>query len=275
MKIDSHQHFWKYNPEEYAWIGNEMKVLKRDYMPEDLEPQLLRTGFNGTVAVQARQSLEETRWLLGLAAKYEFIKGVVGWVDLCSANLEDQLSELSSDIKLTGVRHVLQDEPDAFYMLRDDFLKGIRLLHQFNLTYDVLIFERQLPQTLELVRMFPDQVFVLNHIAKPEIKSQRITPWNENMFKLAQLKNVYCKLSGMVTEADWVNWKAEDFRPYVETVLEAFGTDRLMIGSDWPVCLLAGNYDDILKIPAMFFSELSIHERDAILGLNAIKAYHL
>jgi len=275
MKIDAHQHFWKYSPEEYIWINDEMQVLKRDYLPEDLKPQVIKYGFHGTVAVQARQSFAETRWLLGLAEKNEFIKGVVGWVDLCSGKLEDQLSEFLSDAKFTGVRHVLQDEPDDFFMLRDEFLEGIRLLQKFNLTYDILIFAKHLPQTRDFVKLFPDQIFVLDHIAKPEIKHKRLSPWKENIVKLAQLENVYCKLSGIVTEADWLNWKVEDFRPYIETVLDAFGTGRLMIGSDWPVCRLAGNYADIMEIPDKFLSGLSIHERNAIFGLNAIKVYHL
>ena len=275
MKIDAHQHFWKYNPEEYSWINDEMRVLKRDYLPEDLKPQVMKCGFHGTVAVQARQSLTETRWLLDLAQKNEFIKGVVGWVDLCSGSLEDQLSDFSSDARFSGVRHVLHDELDDFFMVRDKFLKGIRLLQKFNLTYDILIFARHLPQTHDFVKLFPDQIFVLDHIAKPEIKYKRLTPWKENIVKLAQLKNVYCKLSGLVTEANWLSWKAEDFRPYIETVLEAFGTDRLMIGSDWPVCRLAGNYNEIMEIPDKYLSGLSIHERNAVFGLNAVKIYHL
>ena len=275
MKIDAHQHFWKYSPEEYTWINDEMQVLKRDYLPEDLKPQVTKYGFHGTVAVQARQSIAETRWLLCLAEKNEFIKGVVGWVDLCSGRLEDQLSEFVSDAKFAGVRHIIQDEPDDLFMLRDEFLEGIRLLQKFNLTYDILIFARHLPQTRDFVKLFPDQTFVLDHIAKPEIKYKRLSPWKENIVKLAQFENVYCKLSGIATEADWLNWKAEDFRPFIETVLDAFGADRLMIGSDWPVCRLAGNYADIMEIPDKYLSGLSIHERNAIFGLNAIKVYHL
>lgn len=275
MNIDSHQHFWKYNPEEYAWINEDMRILKRDYLPEDLEPQLVQCGFYGTIAVQARQSLTETRWLLSLAKSNDFIKGVVGWVDLCSKRLEEQLDEFVSDKVFKGVRHVLQDEPDEFYMLRDDFLKGIRLLKKYNLTYDILIFERHLTQTLDFVKSFPDQIFVLDHIAKPLIKSKRLSPWKENIIRLAQFENVYCKLSGMVTEADWMNWKTEDFSPFIETVLNGFGTDRLMIGSDWPVCQLAGNYADVMEISLKYLSRLSIHERNAVFGLNAQKAYHL
>ncbi len=275
MNIDSHQHFWKYNPEEYEWINDDMQILKRDYLPEDLEPQIFKCGFHGTIAVQARQSIAETRWLLSLAQKNGFIKGVVGWVDLCSKQLEDQLTAFSSHTKFVGVRHVLQDERDNLFMLRDDFQKGIRLLKKFSLTYDILIFERQLPQIVDFVKLFPDQIFVLDHIAKPDIRNKRLAPWKENIMRLAQFKNVYCKLSGMVTEADWLNWKMADFRPYIETVLEAFGTGRLMVGSDWPVCRLAGSYEDIMEIIFRHLVGLTVRERDAVMGLNAEKAYQL
>jgi len=275
MKIDSHQHFWKYNPEEYAWISDEMKILKKDYLPDDIKILARQAGFDGTVAIQARQSLAETHWLLNLADKNEFIKGVVGWVDLCSERLEDQLSELLHKPKFVGVRHVIQDEPDESFILREEFLKGIGLLQKFNLTYDILIFARHLPQTLEFVRTFPDQVFILDHIAKPGIRHQKHAPWKENIIKLGKFKNVYCKISGMVTEADWLGWKAEDFKPYLDTVTDAFGTDRLMIGSDWPVCQLAGTYADVLEIPFKYFAGFSKHEKEAIFGLNAKKAYRL
>src|SRR4030042_3707586 len=233
MKIDSHQHFWKYNPEEYAWINDEMKILKKDYLPDDLKILVRQAGFNGTVAVQARQSFTETHWLLDLADKNKFIKGVVGWVDLCSERLEDQLNELLSIPKFVGVRHVIQDEPDELFILRKEFLKGIGLLQKFNLTYDILIFAGHLPQTLEFVRTFPEQVFILDHIAKPDLWYTTHSPWKEDIIKLGKFKNVYCKISGMVTEADWLRWKAEDFKPYLDIITDAFGTDRLMIGSDW------------------------------------------
>ncbi|MBN2215052.1 MAG: amidohydrolase family protein [Bacteroidales bacterium] len=275
MKIDSHQHFWKYSPEEYAWINDEMQILKNDFLPDNLRPLVRQAGFDGTVAVQARQSLDETRWLLRLAAENEFIKGVVGWVDLCSEKLENQLKELMSDPGFVGVRHVIQDEPDELFILRQEFLRGVGLLQKFNLTYDILIFAGQLPQTIEFVRKFPDQVFVLDHIAKPGIRYQKTSPWKEDMIKLAGFENVFCKISGMVTEADWLKWKAEDFRPYLDTVTNAFGTDRLMIGSDWPVCRLAGSYDDVMDIPFKYFEGFSRYEKEAIFGLNAKMAYHL
>jgi L-fuconolactonase len=275
MKIDSHQHFWKYNPVEYAWIGNEMKILKRDYLPEHLRPQVMQSGFDGTIAVQARQSLAETRWLLNLAADNEFIKGVVGWVDLCSGGLENQLSEFLCHPKFVGVRHVIQDEPDDFFILNDNFLKGIRSLKKFNLAYDILIFARHLPQTLDFVKLFPDQLFVLDHIAKPEIRNKKLSPWKEDIIKLAKYENVYCKLSGIVTEGDWLNWKADDFKPFIDTVVDAFGTKRILIGSDWPVCQLAGNYAEVMEIPVKYFSGLSLQEKEAVFGLNAEKAYHL
>jgi L-fuconolactonase len=275
MKIDAHQHFWKYNQEEYTWINDEMLILKKNFLPGDLKPLLSQAGLDGSVAVQARQSLDETRWLLNLAGKNEFVKGVVGWVDLCSERLEDQLNEFMSHPKFIGVRHVIQDEPDDFLILRKEFINGIGLLKKFNLTYDILIYTRHLPRTVEFVRKFPDQIFVLDHIAKPEIRYQKTSPWKEDIIKLAKFENVYCKISGMVTEADWLGWNAEDFRPYLDTIVSAFGIDRLMIGSDWPVCQLAGTYDDVLGIPVKYFADFNKHEKEAVFGLNAEKAYHL
>ncbi len=275
MKIDSHQHFWRYSPDEYAWITDDMKVLKQDFLPEDLAPLFSRTGIHGSVAIQARQSLAETRWLLNLAGENEFIKGVVGWVDLCSEKPEDQLMEFLPNPKFVGVRHVIQDEPDELYILRKEFIRGIGLLQKFNLVYDILIFARHLPQTIEFVKKFPNQVFVLDHIAKPEIRHQKTSPWKENLIKLAAFDNVYCKISGMVTEADWSRWKEADFRPYLDTLTDAFGTDRLMIGSDWPVCRLAGSYTDVLEIPVNYFAGFSLLEKEAIFGRNAEQVYQL
>ena len=212
MLIDAHQHFWHYNPKEYGWISDRMEKLKRDFLPADLIPELQAMKFEGTIAVQARQSLEETRWLLTLADENNFIKGVVGWVDLCSEEAEDQLKEFSANSKFVGVRHVVHDEPDDRFMARKDFRRGISSLQKYSLTYDLLIFPKHLPLAMELVKEFPDQPFVLDHIAKPDIKGQRREPWASGIRKLAQLPNVYCKLSGMVTEADWKSWKKDDFR---------------------------------------------------------------
>jgi L-fuconolactonase len=274
-KIDSHQHYWRYNEKEFGWIGEEMQTIRRDFLPEDLKKELDHAGFDGSVAVQARQNLDETAWLLDLASKYSFIKGVVGWVDLCSSDLPRQLEQFGSHSKLKGVRHVIHDEPDIDFMLRPAFLKGIGQLRSYKLTYDILIFPKHLANTLEFVKQFPDQVFVLDHIAKPDIKNGIIQPWKAQIVELARFPNVYCKLSGMVTEASWKTWKQADFKPYLETVFESFGTDRVMIGSDWPVCQVAGSYKEVMGIVGDFIQTLSDSEKQRVLGQNAQKAYHL
>lgn len=275
MRIDSHQHFWKYNAEEYSWIDDKMQVLRQDFLPEDLEIELKNSGFSGSVAVQARQNIHETRWLLSLAEQHEIIKGVVGWVDLCSTNIEAQLEEFSQHPKLVGVRHVLQDEPDEHFMLRDDFLRGISLLREYNLVYDILIFPKHLPAAVELVKKFPDQFFVLDHIAKPDIKGKNIEPWKEDINKLAAYSNVSCKLSGMVTEAEWQNWEYGDFLPYLETVFTAFGTERLLTGSDWPVCTLAGSYQSVMNIVTDYIIKSDQKDSSGILGGNAARVYNI
>jgi L-fuconolactonase len=273
MKIDAHQHFWKYNPDEYGWIDDEMKVLKRDFLPDDLSPALKLAGFDGSIVVQARQCLDETRWLLNLAGRNDFIKGVVGWVDLCSPEIEVQLAEFSRNPKLVGVRHVVHDEPDDDFMARSDFQYGISLLSKYNLTYDLLIFPKHLSLATELVKKFPDQKFVLDHIAKPQIKNKRLSPWKDNIRGLALLPNVYCKLSGMVTESDWKQWTSADFTPYLDIVVDAFGTERLLIGSDWPVCTLAGSYAEVMQIVIEYIARLDSAQQQLILGQNAIRLY--
>lgn len=275
MKIDSHQHFWHYNPGEFGWINDQMSVIRKDFLPADLKVELDKTGFDGSIAVQARQHLEETAWLLELASNHNFICGVVGWVDLCSTGLTKQLELLSANKKLVGVRHVIHDEPDDNFMLRPDFLKGIEQLQKYGLTYDILIFPKHLPNTLQFVKAFPDQVFILDHIAKPHIKNQVFTPWKENIEKLAKFPNVHCKLSGMVTEADWKRWKEEDMIPYLEIVLENFGFERVMIGSDWPVCKVAGQYGKVMEIVRNFIQNLSVAEQRAVLGENAQRIYNI
>jgi L-fuconolactonase len=247
MRIDSHQHFWSYSSEEYPWIQPDWQI-KRDFLPADLEPLLEAAGFNGTIAVQARQTVDESRWLLQLADESPVIKGVVGWVDLRSAEVESQLEELSQHPKFVGVRHVVQDEPDENFMLRDEFQNGIGKLKPFGLTYDILIFPKQLPAAIKLVEEFPEQAFVLDHIAKPLIRNGVIEPWREQIQELASHRNCWCKVSGMVTEADWNDWKPEDFKPYLDVVFGAFGADRLMFGSDWPVCLLACEYERVCRL---------------------------
>lgn len=276
MKIDAHQHFWIYNSADYGWIDDSMKELRRDYLPEDLQPLLKEAGFSGTVAVQARQSIEETRWLLSLADMNKFIKGVVGWVNLCSEDtLKRQLDEFCRSDKFLGVRHVVQDEPDDHFMLHDDFLKGISILNEYNLAYDLLLFPKHLLVAYRVASMFPDQRFVLDHISKPPIKKREISPWKEDIIRLAEHKNVWCKLSGMVTEADPNHWKPEDFRPYLDVVFEAFGPERIMAGSDWPVCVLAGEYKRVMSIVENYISEMPSEIRDKILGLNCIDFYRI
>jgi L-fucono-1,5-lactonase len=275
MMIDAHHHLWKYKPKEYGWMDHTMALLQQDYCPENLEPELQGRGLIGTVVVQARQSLEETRWLLELADEYPFIKGVVGWVDLCSRELEKQLKELAVHPKLVGVRHVIQDELDDDFMLRDDFRQGISALQTFNLVYDLLLFPRHLDCAVKLVKEFPKQRFVLDHLAKPLIKSRKMEPWKSDITSLASFPNVWCKLSGMVTEADLDNWQYEDFVPYMEVVLEAFGHERIMLGSDWPVCRLAAEYSEVIEIVTEFIKPLKKSEREKILYQNAIDCYQL
>jgi len=273
MKIDAHQHFWYYNEADYGWIGGNMQVLQNDFLPNHLQAELSNVGFEGCIAVQARQSLEETSWLLKLASENDFIKGVVGWVDLCSDKLEDQLKEFSAHPKLVGVRHVIHDEPDDNFMARADFQQGISLLHKYRLTYDLLLFPKHIPLAAALVQKFPNQKFVLDHIAKPEIKGQLKEPWASDIRKLGQLPNVYCKLSGMVTEANWQSWKTDDFRFYLDTVFQAFGPDRLMIGSDWPVCTVAGSYQKVLSIVIDYVKKFDNSEQQKILGINCLNFY--
>ena len=275
MMIDTHHHLWKYMPKEYGWMDDSMSVLKRDYLPADLEPELQKAGVKGTVVVQARQSLEETRCLLEQAEGIPFIKGVVGWVDLCSPELGKQLKEFAVHPKLVGVRHVIHDEADDDFMLHPDFIKGIAQLEEFDLVYDLLLFPLHLVHAIDLVKAFPRQRFVLDHLAKPLIKSKEMEPWKSDITRLAAFPNVWCKLSGMVTEADMKNWKQEDFVPYMKVVLRAFGPERIMLGSDWPVCRLAGEYDDVIEIVTKFIEPLEKSERGKILYQNAIDFYQL
>ncbi|MHC4708393.1 MAG: amidohydrolase family protein [Planctomycetota bacterium] len=275
MRIDTHQHFWQYNERDYGWMGPGMEKLKRDHLPGELAGLLQRVGIDGTVAVQARQCLEETEWLLRLADENSFIKGVVGWVDLRSPQLELQLERFCYHPRLRGVRHVVHDEPDDQFMMREDFVHGISRLRRYNLAYDLLLFPKHLPVACELVGKFPEQVFILDHISKPFIKDGKIEPWKTDILRLGSFQNVSCKISGMVTEADWQNWKPGDFRPYMDTVLEAFGADRLMIGSDWPVCTVAGEYEDVIAIAADYVGQLSADEQAAIWAENAKRVYQV
>jgi L-fuconolactonase len=282
MHIDAHHHFWRYNPIEYGWMndgtgedGNSMRAIQRDFLPEDLKPELMSAGIDGVVSVHARDTVKETSWLLNLAQQHEFVKGVVGWVPLVSHELPSVLGTLVSNPKLKAVRHVLQWEADDDYMLRADFNAGIKALRAFDLTYDILIYERHLPQTIEFVDRHPNQIFVLDHLAKPRIRDRVLSPWRENIIELAKRENVYCKVSGMVTEADYQFWNEEDLHPYFDTVLRAFGPRRLMFGSDWPVSLLACAYGRWCEIVLRQIQGYSSEEKDRILGGTAEEVYKL
>jgi len=252
-----------------------MPQLKRDFLPNDLQPLLAAAGFDGCVAVQAQQNLAETEWLLQLTDAFPFIRGVIGWVDLCAPSVADDLRRWSAHPRCRGVRHIVQDEPDDRFMLRPDFMRGINTLAGVGLTYDILIYPRHLPAAIELVRRFPQQRFVLDHIAKPEIRARRIDEWQRGIVTLAAHQNVSCKLSGLVTEAEWRAWKPTDFTAYLDVVLDAFGAQRVMVGSDWPVCTLAGRYADVIAVVSEYIARLSQHEQDAICGDNAARIYGL
>lgn len=274
-RLDAHQHFWRYNPAEHGWMTDPMAAIRRDFLPEDLRPLLEGLGFDGCVAVQARQSLEETRWLLELAGEHDFIAGVVGWVDLRSPELAGQLERFAEQKKLAGVRHVVQDEPDDEFMLGEEFRRGIARLAEFDLAYDVLIYPRQLRAAIELVRLFPEQRFVLDHIAKPAIADGAQEPWASGLRELAKAPNLCCKVSGMVTEARWGAWREDDFRPYLDVVFEVFGPERLMIGSDWPVCTLSASYEAAMGIVLEYIAQFPRAEQDSILGGNCARFYKL
>lgn len=274
MVIDAHQHFWKYNPVRDSWIDDSMEVIKKDFLPDGLIPILKRNNIDGCIAVQADQSEEETQFLLNLAKDNPEIKGVVGWVDLVNSNVESRLDYFSKDKKLKGVRHILQAENEDF-VLRPDFQNGISKLEKFNLTYDILVFPNQINNTITLVRNFPNQTFILDHIGKPYIKDGKITEWKNAISELATYPNVYCKVSGLVTEANLKTWKASDFKPYLDVVFENFGIDRILFASDWPVCLLAAKYDEVINICEDYISQLTKNEQDKIMGLNAISLYNL
>jgi L-fuconolactonase len=273
--IDAHHHLWNYDPNDYAWIGPEMGLLRRDFTPADVRDEMQRAGVDGAIAVQARQTLQETEWLLSLAAQHDFMRGVVGWAPLVEASVAGELQRLAAQPKLKGIRHVLQDEPDDFYMLRSDFNAGISQLRRFHLVYDVLIFERHLPQTIQFVDRHPDQVFVIDHIAKPRIREGVLSPWRKNLKELARRSHCFCKLSGMLTEADWSGWRPEEIRPYFDAALETFGPDRCLFGSDWPVLLLADSYAGWVATVRGFVSALSSTEQARVLGGTAAEVYRL
>jgi L-fuconolactonase len=274
MRIDAHQHFWHYNAARDTWITDEMAALKNDFLPRHLAGELSANHMQGCIAVQADQSEAETFFLLDLASHHEMIHGVVGWTDLCADNVAERLERLLQYPKLCGFRHILQAETDEF-MLRPDFLRGIKSLEgdKTALTYDILIYARQLPSAIELVSKFPDQPFVIDHIAKPPIKERRHLPWARHLRILAENKNIYCKVSGLVTEADWRGWTVGDFTPYLDLVFEVFGVDRVIFGSDWPVCLLAASYRQVVDLVAGYIRDLPMSDQEKIFGLNAAYFY--
>ena len=273
VTIDSHQHFWRYDARRDGWITDSMSVLKRDFLPEELEGECNANGIDATIAVQADQSEAETLFLLKLAEGNERIAGVVGWVDLRSPSVEDRLRFFAKFEKLCGFRHIVQAEPDDRFLVSKDFTRGIARLGEFGFTYDILIYPRQLTAAIELVSQFPEQRFVVDHMAKPEIKTGSREPWAKQMRIIAQNSNVHCKLSGLVTEADWHDWKPEDMIPYLDVVFEAFGPDRLLFGSDWPVCLLAASYRQVKKLIESYVEVHAAEHKQKIFGGNAMRFY--
>ena len=275
MHIDAHQHFWIYNAAEYEWIDDSMNPLRRNFLPEDLQPELEIGGFDGSVAVQTRQTAEETRWLLDLAERSPWILGVVGWVDLQSPDVRSHLKALARNPKLVGIRHIVQSEPDDHFLLKPEFLRGVSALEEFDLAYDILIYPKHLAVAAEFVERFPYQRFVLDHLAKPPIKSGNIKAWAQGMARLAAFPNVFCKLSGLVSEADWQHWTPDQITPYLSVAFESFGPDRLMIGSDWPVCLVAASYAKVIEVVKNYLFQKNLEGQDRILGGNAQRFWGL
>ena len=273
-KVDAHQHFWKFDPLRDNWITEEMEAIRHDFLPHDLKPLMDANGLNSCIAVQADQSENETDFLLSLASENEFIKGVVGWIDLCADTIHERLEHYSQFPKLKGFRHILQAEPIEF-ILKPEFQRGITALQVYGFTYDILIYPQHLPVIPDLIRGGNEQKFILDHLAKPNIKNGTSATWAADLKKLAFHKNVFCKLSGMVTEADHKTWKKEDIYPYMDKVLEFFGPERLLFGSDWPVCRLAASYGQVCDLMNAYLERLTIHEQELIWGKNAALFYQL
>jgi L-fuconolactonase len=274
-RIDAHQHFWQYSAEEYPWIGDDMGPLKRDFLPADLRPEIAETGVDATIVVQVRQTLDETLWLLDIADTHPFVAGVVGWVDLRAGEVSEQLATVTRHPKLLGVRHIVQAEADDRFLLREDFCRGIAALHPFGLSYDILIYPRHLPVAADFVARFDRQLFVLDHLAKPEIRTAAIRAWERDLRRLAECPNVYCKVSGLVTEADWTRWKPADLRPYLDVVFDCFGSGRLIAGSDWPVCTVAASYSQVWSVVRDYVAGRPASEQEAVLGGNAQRIWRL
>ena len=272
--IDAHQHFWQYDPIKHDWIDDEMAMIRQDFLPSHLLPVLKENKINGTVAVQADQTENETNFLLGLAKEHSFIKGIVGWTDLRADNIKERLAHYAQFNTIKGFRHVLQSEEPQF-MLQQDFIRGITALGEFNFTYDILIFPKHLLAAFHLVKKFPNQLFVIDHIAKPYIKAGLVEEWKRDIRMIAQFDNVHCKISGMVTEAKYHGWKKEDFTAYLDAVVDAFGMNRIMYGSDWPVCQVAASYEETSGIVKDYFSPFTANEKALFFGKNAAQFYHL
>ena len=275
MIIDTHHHYWNYNTTEFGWIDDEMAVIRRNFLPADLKETINKAGVDGVITVQARQYIEETDWLLRLASQNDFMFGVIGWVPLVKSDIIQILERYSANSLLKGVRHVVQGETDPDFLQRDDFNNGISLLKEYNLVYDILIFEHQLPNAIRFVDRHPNQKFVLDHIAKPRIKVNEMKPWAENLKEIGKRENVSCKISGMVTEADFKNWTESQLQPYFDVVLEAFRPERLLFGSDWPVCLVATEYTGWLGLVKKVLSQLSKNEQNMIFYRNAQQVYKI
>lgn len=275
MKIDAHQHFWNYDPQRHTWIDDAMHAIRRNFLPDELKPILQRNGFGGCVAVQADQTETETGFLLQLAEENAFIKGVVGWVDLQAADVEERLAHFAQFPKVKGFRHIVQAESDPHFLSRPAFRNGVSQLQRFGFTYDILIYPHQLKAAVDFAAAFPQQRFVLDHLAKPYIKRGLIDEWHGDLKKLAALDNVWCKVSGLVTEANWPHHNVHDFIPYIEAALEAFGINRVMFGSDWPVCLVAASYENVTAIAHEVLKKLSDDEQQKFFGANAMQFYHL
>jgi L-fuconolactonase len=273
--IDAHQHFWKFDPKRDNWITDEMKVLQKDYLPADVSQIFIQNHIDGSVAVQASASEDENKFLLEIAAQFPYVKGVVGWIDFDSNELEEKLKYYQQYSLMKGFRHLLQGETDRSIMLNPTFQKGISVLNKFGFSYDLLILPDQLGFAEKLVAAFPDQRFVIDHLAKPPIKKDIISEWKSAIQQFAPHQNVYCKISGLVNEADWEFWETNDFRPYINIIMETFGTKRVMFGSDWPVCLLAGTYDEVKEIADDYFNSFSFDEKSDFFGRNAVAFYHL
>ncbi|MCW2263896.1 MULTISPECIES: amidohydrolase family protein [Sphingobacterium] len=275
MRIDAHQHFWQYDPRRHNWITSEMKVLQQDFIPLDLQFILEKNDFDGCIAVQADQSDEETKYLVQLAQEYSFVKGVVGWVDLRASNIDEQLHQYRDEAILKGFRHIVEGEEDPDFLQRDSFLKGIESLTKYRYTYDLLIRPRHYAGAITCVQSNPNQTFILDHIAKPPIKSREFEEWALFIEELAAFSNVSCKVSGLATEADWKSWRLDDFTQYLGHVFDSFGKDRIMFGSDWPVCLLAASYEESVTIVESKLDAFTTAEKEAFWGLNALKTYNL